>query len=522
MRIKRQAGKRLGAPRKPDPAEIRALLGRYGIEPAETELIAIHSGLGALLDELSLLDELQVSPTATPLASREPGYRPGDEEDRLNAFITRCRVTGAAQGKLAGKTVGLKDAICVAGVPCTNATNLLAHFVPQEDATVVQRLLAAGAEITGKLNMAAFSAEATSIDSDFGIVRNPHNPAHSAGGSSSGCGAAVANGDVDLALGADGGGSGRIPAAWCGCVALKPTRGLVPAHGVISFNPTLDAVSPTARSVAEVAITLEVIAGADGVSANQTCYGSPARVEIPTDDYTRYLSRGVRGLKIGLIKEAMEWAHAEEDVLAAVRQAARTFTDLGANCSEVSFPLLRYAVPAHRTLIVVEAAAMYDAPDGYFRLGPYNEQWAATFDHLFKAHPNQLPFTMKSKVASGNYLRREHYVRYYAKAQNVRRALEAEMNALLVNYDLLMLPTVPFKAPAYADLDGGAPLVNQMLLRVVGNLCVFNLLGHPALTLPCGRGEHNLPIGLQLAGRHFGEGVLFQAAQAFEDTFSLY
>jgi amidase len=218
----------------------------------------------------------------------------------------------------------------------------------------------------------------------------------------------------------------------------------------------------------------------------------------------------------------MEWAHAEADVIASVRQAARTFAGLGAECSEVSFPLLRYAVPAHRTLIVVEAAALYDAPDGYFRLGPYSEQWAATFEHLFRAHPNLLPFTMKSKVASGNYLRREHYVRYYAKAQNVRRAMETELNALFDRYDVLLMPTVPFKAPAFTDLDGGGRLVNEMLLRVVSNLCVFNLLGHPALTVPCGRGENNLPIGLQLAGRHFADGVLFQAGHAFETTFNLY
>lgn len=522
MRIKRDAGKRLGAPRKPTTTEVKELLSGYGIQPTETELNAISAGLDGLLDELSLLDELQLAQPRAPLAGRDAGYHPGEDEDPLNAFITRCRVKGAESGPLAGKTVGLKDAICVAGVPCTNALRLLETFVPQEDATVVKRLLAAGAEITGKLNMAALSAEATSIDSEYGIVRNPHNLAHSAGGSSSGCGAAVANGDVHLALGADGGGSGRIPAAWCGCVALKPTRGLVPTHGVISFNPTLDAICPTARTVAEVALTLEVIAGADGVSANQTCFASPARVDIPTETYAQYLDRGVRDLKIGVIAESMTWPHAEDDVLAAVRQAMRTFGELGAEVSEVSFPLLRYAMPAHRAIIVVEAAALYDAPEGYFRLGPYAENWAVTFEGLFRAHANHLPFTTKSKVATGNYLRREHYVRYYVKAQNIRRAMEVELNALLDEFDVLLLPTVPFKAPAYADLDQGAEQINQMLPKVVSNLCVFNLLGHPALTIPCGRGTHNLPIGLQLAGRHYAEGTLFQAAQAFENTFSLY
>ena len=237
-----------------------------------------------------------------PIGSAIPAGDLLPEEDPYNAFIRRCRVVGRPTGRLAGRTVGLKDNIRLAGVPMTNGSRLLEHYVPDVDAVVVERLLDAGAVIVGKLNMDDMGFAGTSETSAFGVVRNPRNPAFSAGGSSGGSGAAVAAGAVDLALAVDQGGSGRIPASWCGVVALKPTHGLVPSFGITYLDHTIDFVCPLARTVAEVAEALEVIAGDDPRDPQWV------RGPIRTEPYTQSLDAPIAGVRLGLVREAMDLA----------------------------------------------------------------------------------------------------------------------------------------------------------------------------------------------------------------------
>ena len=196
-------------------------------------------------------------------AGRAAGRSPRPGEDPLNAFITYCDVHGAERGPLVGRRVGLKDNIRLAGIRMTNGSSFLSDYVPVTDAVVVERLLDAGARIIGKLNMDDFGFAGTSETSAFGMIHNPHNPAFSAGGSSGGCGAAIVNGDVDVAIAVDQGGSGRVPASWCGAVALKATHGLVPSHGITYLDHTIDFVTPLTRTVEELAQVMTVIAGDD-------------------------------------------------------------------------------------------------------------------------------------------------------------------------------------------------------------------------------------------------------------------
>ena len=221
-----------GGIRRPKLEEIQSLAASEYMRLTEEESADLASLIDSILGQIERLDDMSIPEPEVKYRDRDRGRRPTPEEDPYNAFIRRCRVEGASRGKLSGKTVGLKDNIRLAGIPMTNASRLIAEYVPAIDATVAERLLDAGATIVGKLNMDCFSMGGTGETSDFGAPRNPHNPGCSTGGSSGGSGAAVAAGLVDIALGVDQGGSARIPASWCGVVCMKATHGLVPSFGV--------------------------------------------------------------------------------------------------------------------------------------------------------------------------------------------------------------------------------------------------------------------------------------------------
>ena len=286
--------------RRPTADQIRdlAALEYMALTPEEAGDMAIL--VDRYLAFMDRLDDLPIPELPVRYTDRDKGYRPDPDEDPHNVFVRKCRVLGASEGPLKGLRVAVKDNICVAGVPMTNGSRLMAGYLPDVDAIVVERLLDAGATLIGKLNCDDFSFSGTSETSHFGVVPNPHNPAYSAGGSSSGAGAAVVLGEVDLALAVDNGGSGRIPASWCGAVCIKATHGLVPTFGVTYLDPTTDFVCPTARTVAEVALALEVIAGDDSRDSQWV------RGPIRTEAYRRALGQEVRGVRIGRLREAVD------------------------------------------------------------------------------------------------------------------------------------------------------------------------------------------------------------------------
>ncbi|HJU28837.1 MAG TPA: amidase family protein, partial [Candidatus Binataceae bacterium] len=217
---------------------------------------------------LNRLDELP-EPAPPVKYPRGGGWRPAPEENQLNAWYWRCEIQGAPEGPLKGKTFAIKDNICVAGIPMMNGTRLLEGFVPAIDATIVTRILDAGGKIAGKSVCESLCFSGGSHTSDTGPVRNPHDPRRSTGGSSSGSGALVAAREVDMAIGGDQGGSIRIPSAWCGVYGIKPTYGLVPYTGAFPIEMTIDHLGPMARSAADCALLLEVIAGPDGLDPRQ-------------------------------------------------------------------------------------------------------------------------------------------------------------------------------------------------------------------------------------------------------------
>ncbi|XP_070557358.1 amidase-like [Ptychodera flava] len=260
---------------------------------------------------------------------RTPGYRPRPEENKLNAWYWRCDIKGADTGKLAGKTLAIKDNVPVAGVPIMNGSYVLEGYMPEFDATIVTRILDAGGRIIGAEDLCRSGSSLSSVK---GAVRNPHRIDHSAGGSSSGSGALVASGEVDMAIGGDQGGSIREPSAWCGVVGLKPTFGLVPYTGILPIELTIDHTGPITKTVYNAALLLEVIAGHDnGLDPRQ-----PRNLQVP--DYTKTLATELPGIRIGILKEGFGQSNSEDDVDTMVKKAAYEMTSLGASVEEVSVP----------------------------------------------------------------------------------------------------------------------------------------------------------------------------------------
>ncbi|HEY8450199.1 MAG TPA: amidase family protein, partial [Bacillota bacterium] len=285
--------------RVPDAGEIRRLAQALGFTPTAAEIEAFQEGFEYWGPLLASLDELEEDRPPVRRTVRDPGYRPGTDEDPYNCFITKCYVQGATTGPLKVKRVGVKDTVCVAGVPMTLASRLFDGYVPDIDATVVTRLLDAGADIVGKLNMDTFAHGSHGLGTgigDYPRVKNPHNPEHLSGGSSSGSAAAVAAGLVDLAVGGDQGGSIRHPAAWCGVIGHKPTHGLVPHTGIVGLEPRIDYAGPMGRRVEDVARMLQCIAGRDGLD--------PRQVDVPEPEpYADMLSEDIEGVRIGVLRE---------------------------------------------------------------------------------------------------------------------------------------------------------------------------------------------------------------------------
>ena len=439
---------------------------------------------------------------------RTPGRFPSPAENPLNAWYVRSEVKGAPEGKLKGRTVALKDNVCLAGVPMMNGSATLEGYVPNLDATIVTRLLDAGAMILGKAHCEHFCFSGGSHTNSAGPVVNPRKPGHSAGGSSSGSAALVASGAVDMAIGGDQGGSIRIPAAYCGIYGMKPTHGLVPYTGVMPIESTIDHTGPMTVNVADNALMLEVLAGADGLDPRQNA----PRV-FP---YTEALDRGVAGLRIGVVREGFGFAQSEADVDAKVRAAADLLATLGASVDEVSIPM-HLLGPAIWTPIASEGAQaqmMLGNGMGFNWKGLYNVSLLDAHA-AWRERADALSDTLKITMMVGQYFMSRYRGRFYAKAQNLARQLTGAYDAALATYDLLLMPTLPLKATPLPPADAPLGLVLQRAFEMLPNTAPFDVTGHPALAVPCGMTE-GLPVSMMLVGRHFDEPTLYAAAAAFE------
>ena len=452
---------------------------------------------------------------------RTVGFRPEAKDNPFNGWYWRCEIEGAPEGPLAGKTVGVKDAICVAGVPMMNGSRVLEGFTPDVDATVVTRLLDAGATILGKTNAEDCSFSGASHTCALGPVPNARKPTHAAGASSNGSAVVLVTGQVDMALGGDQGGSIRIPAAWSGVVGHKPTYGLVPYTGCMMIEMTLDHCGPMANTVEDVALMLSAIAGPDPLDPRQ-------RGVIPVDyvrDYSPAVGKGIAGLRIGLVKEGFgqePWEDlglggSEEVVDTKVRAAARRLEEQGATVEEVSIPM-HFDGAYIFTAIIREGAHEFMAKGnnaGTNWQGFYNTNLLDAVARGVAARPNDLPPTVKTVMLTGEYLKRYYHGRYYAKAQNLRPALVKAYDDALAEYDVLVMPTVPFRATPIPPPDCPLEEYVHYALNMSNNTMQFDVTGHPSVSVPCGM-EDGLPIGMMITGRHFDDLTVLQVADAVE------
>ncbi|WP_049947170.1 amidase family protein [Halarchaeum acidiphilum] len=327
------------APTEDEVAEIAADLGiTFGVGESEKVAELVAESI-ALLEDVEEMPTPRLGPREYTYTDRGPGYQPDEEEDPHNAWITKCEIEGASDGPLAHMTIGLKDNISLAGIEMTNGSDVMQGYVPAADATVVTRLLDAGATILGKNNMWSFSLG----PSDYGPAKNPAASERSIGGSSSGTAAAVATGDVDIGMGGDQAGSVRIPASFGGLVGMKPTHGLVPYTGIFGADPTQDHTGPLTRTVEEAALATEVLAGRDGFDPRQPH-------DLSVDAYTKALSEDISDVTIGVLTEGFEHEESDPEVNEVAREAIADLEELGADVTEISVPTHLHSRSIHTAL----------------------------------------------------------------------------------------------------------------------------------------------------------------------------
>jgi amidase len=493
--------------KRPTLQQMKDIVADLHMSMSERE---IGEYLDVMEGTLSAYDRLAQLPDYLPPVRypRTPGYRPSAAENPLNAWAVKSEVRGAPYGPLAGKRVVLKDNVCLAGVPMMNGASTLEGYVPDVDATVVTRILDAGGTIVGKAHCEYFCLSGGSHTSATGPVHNPYKYGYAAGGSSSGSGALVGAGEVEMAIGGDQGGSIRMPACWSGCYGMKPTHGLVPYTGVMPIEATIDHTGPMTTTVADNALLLEVIAGADGLD--------PRQYNVRVDKYTTALGRGVTGLRIGVVTEGFNRAESEPDVDQKVRAGAERFRALGATVEEVSIPM-HLDGPAIWTPIALEglqAQMMAGNGMGFNWKGMYTTSLLDAHAN-WRARANELSRTLKISMLIGEYFIRSYRGHFYAKAQNLGRALTKAYDDVLARYDLLLMPTLPMKATPLPPPNAPLALYCQRGFEMLGNTCPFDVSGHPAMSLPCGMSQ-GLPIGMMLAARHYNESTIYRAAHAFE------
>jgi aspartyl-tRNA(Asn)/glutamyl-tRNA(Gln) amidotransferase subunit A len=425
------------------------------------------------------------------------------DEARAQADAIDRRVErGDDPGPLAGVPVALKDNFCTRGVPTTCSSKILEGWRPPYDATVVDRLRAAGAVIVGKTNLDEFAMGSSTENSAFGPTRNPHDPSRVPGGSSGGSAAAVAAGFAPLAFGSDTGGSIRQPAALCGVVGMKPTYGLVSRYGLVAFASSLDQIGPFAMTVADAAVALETIAGHD------PCDTTSIPEAVPS--VTETLDEGVDGLRIGVISEFLEADGLAPDVAAKVREAADALERAGAKVDDASVPSTIYGLSAYYLIAPAEASSNLARYDGV-RYG-LRVDAPTTADMNAATRTAGFGAEVKRRIMLGTYaLSAGYYDAYYGKALRVRTLILRDLDRAYESFDLLLGPTAPATAfPFGAKADPLAMYLNDVFT------IPSNLAGHPAMSVPFGTGDDGLPVGVQVLAPALAEATMFRAAAALE------
>jgi amidase len=493
---------------QPTIDDVRQDAQALGIPLSDTELNAIHAYAA---DFLKTADRVSKSapPAPSPKYGPRASIRPPASENPLGAWYVTGSIKGASTGPLAGKKIAVKDNVCVAGLPMMNGSKVMEGFVPATDATVVTRLLDAGAEITGKSVCESFCMSFGSHTADTGFVLNPHDHTRTTGGSSSGSAALVASGVVDMAVGCDEGGSIRVPSAFCGIVGLKPTWGLVPFTGIFPLEMTIDHVGPMAPTVHDCALMLETLAGPDGLDPRQ-------HAALERQPYTTLLKAGGKGLRIGILKEGFGLPDGEKDVDALVLDAAHRFERAGAVVSMIS-------VPVHTTLAMdclnLVSAAMSPVARNGMGLN-WKGHYQIDLAEFYVKHRHEraalFPPEVKLWLLMERMLDRASDGLYYERAQNAALTVRAAYDHVLESQvDVLVMPTVAARPPKLPPPNVDFATSMKLSDGAALNTPQFDLTGHPALSVPCGKLD-GLPIGMMIVGRIGGDATVLRAGHAFE------
>lgn len=421
-----------------------------------------------------------------------------NHDNRINAFITLLKqkairdarkaeneiLKGEYRGPLHGIPFAAKDLFFTKGIRTTCGSKILADFIPKYDATVIERLFSAGAILLGKLNMHEFAYGTTSVNPHFGAVRNPWNPKKITGGSSGGSAAALAASFVPLALGTDTGGSIRIPASLCGIVGLKPTYGRISRYGVYPLCWSLDHPGPMAKTVADLAIAMSILAGYDP--------RDPVTPRVPIPNYSKASSDDLKGIRLG-IPGNYYFDCLDKDVYRAVKKAIQDLKELGAKIHPIVIPHLPDASTAAYIILLAEAAAVL-------------EKW-----HLTR--PKELGEDVRSRLNLGAEIKASQYL----KAQRIRRKAREIFMEVFKNVDAVVTPQLPITAPRIGQKTVSfGKVVQPVPVALTRFTRIYNLIGIPSLSLPCGFSSSGMPIGLQIAAKPFDEETALKVGHAYE------
>lgn len=421
--------------------------------------------------------------------------------DKIQAQID----SGELTGPLAGVPVAIKDNMCTKEILTTCSSRILENFKPTYTAEAVLNLEKAGAVMIGKTNMDEFAMGSTTETSAFGITRNPHNTDHVPGGSSGGSCAAVAAGECSYALGSDTGGSIRQPSSFCGVTGIKPTYGTVSRYGLIAYGSSLDQIGPIAKDVTDCATILEIISSYDKKDST-----SLLRDDL---DFTSALVDDVAGMKIGIpgdyIGEGLD-----PQVKEAILKAAEVFRQKGAVVEEFDLSLVEYAIPAYYVIASAEASSNLSRFDGV-KYGYRTEEYEGLHNMYKKTRSEGFGAEVKRRIMLGSFvLSSGYYDAYYLKALRTKALIKKAFDRAFQTYDIILGPASPSTAPKIGE-SLSDPL--KMYLGDIYTISV-NLAGLPGISLPCGKDDNGLPIGLQLIGDCFQEKKIIQAAYTFEQN----
>ena len=455
--------------------------------------ISVREALDAVFAQI---DQTEGRYHAYVTLDKEGAYK---QADAVQEKIDKGELTGA----LAGVPVAIKDNMCTKGLLTTCSSKILENYIPTYTASAVQNLTDAGCIIIGKTNMDEFAMGSTTETSYYGVTRNPHNPDHVPGGSSGGSAAAVALNECFFALGSDTGGSIRQPSAFCGITGMKPTYGTVSRYGLIAYGSSLDQIGPMTKNVTDCAAVLETIASYDKKDST-----SMKREEY---DFTSALVRDVKGLRIGLPKDYFGEG-LDSEVKAAIFKAAETFKRMGAIVEEFDLGLVQYAIPAYYIIASAEASSNLERFDGV-KYGYRTKEYGDLHSMYKKTRSEGFGSEVKRRIMLGSFvLSSGYYDAYYLKALKTKALIKQEFDKAFEKYDIILAPAAPTTAPLL-----GSSLQDpiKMYLSDIYTISA-NLAGIPGLSIPCGKDNKGLPIGMQLLGGCFQEKTLLRAGFAYE------